>query len=75
MSSGVALIGELDAPEVSCGMVDFDAELEATVILLAAQVDDAKLAHFIGKPVQDLDARAEGWQEWHAEQRAITADG
>ena len=67
MSSGVAFIRELDAPEVSCGMVHFDAELEATVIFLAAQVNNAKFAHFIGEAVQDLNARTERGQEWNTE--------
>src|SRR5215469_13853100 len=47
LSNGMALIGKLDTPEISCGIVDFDAQFEGPMIFRAPRTNDTKFPLFV----------------------------
>ena len=75
MSSEAGFVRELDAPEAARGMKDLDADVEQAVPVAFADANDAKLASFLGKAVEDFDASSEGKRKRDAKKGAAAADG
>jgi hypothetical protein len=69
-----AVVGELDTPEISCGVKHFKAEFEDAGFLGPGDPDYAKFLDFLGKTIQDFDAGTEDGFKCAADQRAIPAD-
>jgi hypothetical protein len=70
-----AVVGELDTPEIPCGVKHFKAELEDAGCLRPAYPDYAKFLDFLGQAIQDFDAGTKDGFKCAANQRPIPADG
>jgi hypothetical protein len=70
-----AIVGELDTPEIPCGVKHFEAEFEDAGFLRPGYPDYAKFLDFLGQAVQDFDAGTEDGLKCAADQRPIPADG
>ena len=66
-------IGKPDAPEVSIGMKDFDAQFEHSVAFRFTDANDAKFALLLRFVVQNLDPGADLRREGNSKQRAAPA--
>src|SRR5271167_3842624 len=72
-SSGNAVVGELDAPELAGWIEHLQAEFEDAGIFGVADADDAKFLCFLGYSVQNFDAGAQAGFQRSTNQRATAA--